>query len=350
VLAEEWHTADAVLHTDWLLRRAAVRDRVEIRWNANNVFGFDRIDWQRLRDAAGITAVSRYMRHLMWRYGVEAHVIANGLAAEAFQPADATAVKAIRERLRQRLLLSKVARWDPDKRWLLAVDIAAELKRQGRRPLLVARGGIEAHGSEVMARAAAAGLRIVERTQSSSATGELVSSLADAGDADVVSLRAALSPAACKALYRASDAVLANSSHEPFGLVGLETMAVGGLACTGSTGEDYAIAGWNCLVLQSNDPGELSHQLSLLEAAPGVARSLRRRARHTAEHYAWEQVLQRQLLPHLRLTEPPAFTANGQRPVPAPLRISRRTVCGTWSQPHELPLAASPVGAPADLS
>ena len=48
VLAEEWHTVDAVLHLDSLLRTAALRDRVSIFWNANNTFGFDRIDWKRL--------------------------------------------------------------------------------------------------------------------------------------------------------------------------------------------------------------------------------------------------------------------------------------------------------------
>lgn len=339
VLAEEWHTADAVLHTDWLLRRAGIRDRVEIRWNANNIFGFDRVDWQRLRAAATITAVSRYMRHLMWSCGVDAHVLPNGLAPVAFEPADGAAVKAIRECLRGRMLLSKVARWDPDKRWLLAVDAAAELKRRGRKPLLIARGGVEAHGAEVMARAAAAGLRIVERTQTGPEAGDLAASLAELGDADLVSLRAAMSPAACKALYRASDAVLANSGHEPFGLVGLETMAVGGLACTGSTGEDYAIAGWNCLVLQSNDPGELAHHLSVLEAAPAEAQNLRRRARRTARHYAWDQIIRRQLLPHLNLAaESRSVAAARAAHRPAP----RRHFASRSEAEIELPLAASP--------
>jgi len=34
----------------------------------------------------------------------------------------------------------------------------------------------------------------------------------------------------CFALYAAADAVLANSGKEPFGLVGLEVMAAGGIA------------------------------------------------------------------------------------------------------------------------
>jgi len=43
-----------------------------------------------------------------------------------------------------------------------------------------------------------------------------------------------------RVLYSASDGVLANSSHEPFGLVGLEAMAAGGVSFVGETEEDYA--------------------------------------------------------------------------------------------------------------
>jgi glycosyltransferase involved in cell wall biosynthesis len=300
VLGEEWQTADAVVHIDWLLRGAGLRGSVEIRWNANNVFGFERIDWGGLRAASGITTVSRYMRQLMLRYGVDAHVIPNGLPPTAFEPTDISAVTAMREHLRGRLVLSKVARWDPDKRWLLAIDAVAELKRQGHRPLLVARGGVEAHGVEVMARAAASGLRIAERKQSGSGVAALIASLHHTGDADVISLRAAMSPAACKALYCASDTVLANSAHEPFGLVGLEAMAARGLVCTGSTGEDYAVANWNCLVSQGNDARELARRIALVHQRPTAAEYLRGRGRMTAERYAWERVVSQNLLPHLK--------------------------------------------------
>jgi hypothetical protein len=36
VLAAEWHTVDAVLHLDWLLRLAGMREQVALFWNANN--------------------------------------------------------------------------------------------------------------------------------------------------------------------------------------------------------------------------------------------------------------------------------------------------------------------------
>ena len=52
ILAEEWHTANAVLHLDWLLRQERRRENASILWNANNVFGFERIDWDRLAEAS----------------------------------------------------------------------------------------------------------------------------------------------------------------------------------------------------------------------------------------------------------------------------------------------------------
>jgi hypothetical protein len=149
VLAEEWHTVNAVLHIDWLLRQAACRPQVTLFWNANNTFGFDRIPWERLAQAATITTVSRYMNHLMWDFGVAPLVIPNGLTTEALRPPARDRVAALRARMRRRTVLSKVARWDPDKRWLLAVETIGILKYQGWRPLLVA--------------AAAAGLRVMER-------------------------------------------------------------------------------------------------------------------------------------------------------------------------------------------
>ena len=61
ILAEEWHTVDAVLHLDWLLRRAGVRPQVTILWHANHTLACDRIPWGRLAEAAIMTTVSRYM-------------------------------------------------------------------------------------------------------------------------------------------------------------------------------------------------------------------------------------------------------------------------------------------------
>jgi glycosyltransferase involved in cell wall biosynthesis len=300
ILAEEWHTVDAVLHLDWLLRCEGVRDQVTILWNANNVCGFDRIDWSRLAGAAVITTVSRYMRQRMWSLGVDPLVIPNGLSAEALKPPDRCATQAFRRRVGDRVVLSKIARWDPDKRWFLAIDTVGELKRHGGRPLLIARGGIEAHGAEVLARAAAAGLRVVERSSQPGVRG-LLDSVSKLGDADIVSLRSHVTPEVRRVLFRGAAAVLANSGHEPFGLVGLEAMAAGGLACTGSTGEDYAVPGWNALVLQSNDPREFVSLFHRLQADPAEQRAIRQHGKSTAQQYAWMHIIRRNFLPRLHL-------------------------------------------------
>jgi glycosyltransferase involved in cell wall biosynthesis len=304
VLAEEWHTVHAVYHLDWLLRGAGLRERTRILWNANNVFGFDRIDWPRLKSAATVTTVSRYMKHLMWPLGVDALVIPNGLAPDAFLPADRGAVAELRRRFGDRVVMTKVARFDPDKRWLLAVDTVGELKRQGLRPLFIARGGVESHGREVFESAARRGLRVVEVGVDGSGPGALVAALRTIDGADIVDLKTSLDPDARRTLFRAADAVLANSGREPFGLVGLEAMAAGGVACTGCTGEDYVVPGRNALVLQTADPNEFLGLFDQLRSDPTREQELRREGRATARAFAWSEVIRTNLLPRVGLTAP----------------------------------------------
>ncbi|HVP28739.1 MAG TPA: glycosyltransferase [Myxococcota bacterium] len=301
VLAEEWHTAHSVLHLDWLLREAGLRDRASLLWNANNVFGFERIDWRRLDDASVITTVSRYMRHSMRNLGVDPIVVPNGLPAHAYLPPDREGVRELRRRLAERVVLSKMARFDPDKRWLTAIEIVKAMKQQGLRPLLVARGGSEAHGHEVFRAAHAAGLRIADRCGSATGIPGLLDRLSGAEDADILNLRLPVDPESRRVLFAGADAVLANSGHEPFGLVGLETMAAGGVAVTGISGEDYAVPGRNALVMQTNDPREFVGLFRRLRQHPAEERALRRAGRETAIHYAWPEVIRRNFLPRLEL-------------------------------------------------
>jgi glycosyltransferase involved in cell wall biosynthesis len=300
ILAEEWHTVHAVLHLDWLLRTAGLRQQVDILWNANNTFGFERIDWARLSDAATVTTVSRYMRHRMWDLGVDAMVVPNGIPPEAVRPPTPVAVRSFRAGLGNRIVLSKVARWDPDKRWLLAVETIAALRHSGCHPLLIARGGKESHAQEVLARAAALGLRTERRVMKTEGARGLIHTVsAPSHQADVLLLDSPLDREACRLLFGGSSAVLANSGHEPFGLVGLETMGAGGVACTGGTGEDYAVAGWNSLMLQTVDPLEFVRQFRRLQADPEEERLLRRNGLATAERFTWPGIVRRNLLPLL---------------------------------------------------
>ena len=72
-------------------------------------------------------------------------------------------------------------------------------------------------------------------------------------DADILFLDYFIAERTLRAMYQAADGVLANSEREPFGLVGLEVMASGGIAYVGRTGEDYAVPlgrGSACCVIQ----------------------------------------------------------------------------------------------------
>jgi glycosyltransferase involved in cell wall biosynthesis len=305
LLAEEWHTVGAVLGLDRQLREAGLRACVPILWNANNLFGFERISWPDLSRAAVVTTVSRLMRHRMEPLGVSPLVLANGLAPEAYELPEPVLQRELRTRFRGRLALIKVARWDPDKAWLSTIRSLAHLRDRGLRPLLIARGGAEGHEAEVRRAVAAEGLRWVDRTADKRGTGALLETLRDLEDVDVLCLRFPLDAETLRALYRGSDAVLANSRFEPFGLVGLEAMAVGGVACTGLSGEDYTVPGRNALVIQTQDPRELGALLERLRAHPEEERQLREAARVTARQYAWSEIVNRVLLPRLELLRGP---------------------------------------------
>jgi len=305
VIAEEWQTVNAVLHLDWLLRRADLRDNVSIFWNANNTYGFEQIDWDRLQQAASITTVSRYMKHRMQTFGVDPLVIPNGLSPDAFEPPDRAGVSQLQRILKDRMVVTKLARFSPDKRWVTSVDIIGRLKQQGRRPLFIARGGNEPYGKEVMSIARKLGLRVVERNNGEGEGGlpGLFRALDNTEDADVINLQAHVDPDTRRVLFRAADTVLANSSHEPFGLVGLEAMAVGGIAVTGCSGEDYAVPGRNALVLQTGEAQEFVGLYDQLHNTPGQIPAMRRAGKSTAKQYAWPEVIRTNLLPRIALAQ-----------------------------------------------
>jgi len=299
VLAEEWHTVDAILHLDALLRHAGVRDRVTIIWNANNVFGFDRIDWPRLRNAAVVSTVSRYMKHILKNYGIDAIVVPNGVDEDAFIEPDMQLKTEFLERVHHRTVLTKIARWDPDKRWLLAIEIIAGLKKEELNPLFIARGGMETHGNEVLGMARSLRLKIEDRNIVEGGAAGILQTISDTDGIDILNLRTPVDSQARKLLYAASDCVLANSIHEPFGLVALETMATRGLACTGCSGEDYAIAGRNALVLQTNQSQEFIQHFARLREHPAEIERIRNAGHETAKRYTWSKIIQQILLPQL---------------------------------------------------
>lgn len=181
-----------------------MRDRVAVLWNTNNTFGFDRIDWPRLTRAAAVTTVSRYMRQQMWSRGLDPIVIPNGLPEETLGQPDRSAVHEFPRRTGDRFVLAKVGRYDPDKRWLLAIDTTALLRDIGWRPLLIVRGGVEPHGAEVTARAGERGLRVRYRVivESPDPVLGLLETLTGLEETDVLTLRQPLGAESRRLLFR----------------------------------------------------------------------------------------------------------------------------------------------------
>jgi glycosyltransferase involved in cell wall biosynthesis len=291
VMAEEWQTARSTAAIARALDRRGIRREAVILWNANNLYGFDRIDWKALRAAATITTISRYMKQQLMGWQVPSMVIPNGIPAESIIDPPAANLEVVRRAAAADLFCVKIGRFDPDKRWLMAVAALAELKRRGLTVRLLMRGSKDAHGRQVLAEARRLGLSLADEPAPQSAA-DLASLLRRHGGTDVVNLVSFLPEPLLGTVYAAADAVLANSGHEPFGLVGLEVMAAGGLAVTGSTGEDYAVSLRNALVMETDDPLELVNGLDLVRGRPALARRLRREGRRTARAYQWRNVVE----------------------------------------------------------
>ena len=290
ILAEEWQTAEVVCRINDLLTKFGVRDKVVIFWNANNVFGFERINWKRLADSCTLTTVSRYMKHVMWRTGTNPLVIPNGIPKFLLNKVDTSLSANLRKNLGFKVVLSKIARWDPDKRWHMAVESIARLKSRGVRTALLARGGLEPFGSEVFGHAKALGLVVRDTSPHITSMNDYFNAIA-VKDADIINMKFHCPQEFLRIVYHASDAVLANSGREPFGLVGLETMAAGGIAFTGNTGEDYAIPFHNAVVLETSNPKEIETHVLRLLAYPEEAERMRKAAKATASRFTWDQVI-----------------------------------------------------------
>jgi glycosyltransferase involved in cell wall biosynthesis len=295
VLLEEWQTArTAQLIADDLHRRN-VRERVVLLWNANNPYGFEKIDWRALSAATTITAVSRYMRSIIRASGVDSLVIPNGILEELLQPVlrdDFAFVVEALGRLARELrpgLFFKMARWEREKGWTQALEAVRHSHDRDRRMILIGRaGGPSGKGGALVAESEAHGLLAVQAGSEPAFRAELGEHIRNG--VDVISLGFGVTPALARTLYRVCDGVLANSVSEPFGLVGLEAMAAGGIAFTGGTGEDYAITGRNAIVLQTLEPMEIVERWEHLSASPRRLARLRRKARETAREYVWSNV------------------------------------------------------------
>jgi glycosyltransferase involved in cell wall biosynthesis len=294
VISEEWQTAQAAIELSDQLHQAGLRGRAELLWNANHTYGLDRVDWPRLVFTNRIITVSRFMRAELLRFGIDAEVLSNGIPRRLLKRVGASDAARVRSALQKDLLFFKMARWAADKGWPASLEAIAQLRATGHNVGLVARGsGDSAVGAEVTAMAKGLGLKVADSVSADDSFAARTAALEAGRAADVVFVRSFVNEQMARSLYAAADGVLANSTFEPFGLVGLETMAAGGVAYTGGTGEDYALPGYNAVVLESDDPREIVEHVERLQSAPHEERALRRAGQRTAAAFTWDTAAQR---------------------------------------------------------
>ncbi len=297
IMAEEWHTAEAISRINDTLGENSLRNEAILLWNANNTCGFDRIDWQRLAKGVTLTTVSRYMKHLMHPHGVNPLVIPNGIPSDLLQDIDCILVERIRSALSGVLhpFLLKVSRFDPAKGWLTSIEAIARLKALGYQVTMLCRGGIEPHSIEVLNLAHALELSVIDVYGNPETALEVLDLIQQAGEGNIYNLKFQMTQEMLRPYYAAADVVLANSNHEPFGLVGLEAMAAGGVVFTGATGESYSESGEGAIPLDTNDPAEIVHHFEKLCARPDLAANLRRSATRVAARFTWQEMVDRLL-------------------------------------------------------
>ncbi len=290
VLTEDWQTVTTSINLGRLLQSQHLDDYAMILWNANNSYGFRDIDWKELDRYTTITAVSRYMKHAMWQYGINPVVVRNGIPRRLLEKVPKEQIDALRRQFPE-LLLAKVGRYDVDKRWVMAMESVGVLKQRGQHPRIIVRGGSEGHREVVKDRALKAGLTWQEISKPADCSWlGILGALAEYREADVLELCFYVPDEFIRLLYAGADGVLANSGNEPFGLVGLEVMACSGLVFVGATGEDYALNMVNCISIETEDPRELAVYIETMAGQPEIVKRMRRFGRVNAESFTWEKV------------------------------------------------------------
>src|SRR5438094_7437536 len=290
MLFEDGQTASAAIGTATLLASRGLH--APIFWNANNTYGFGRVDFPILRRVASITTISRYMRMELAKVDVECAILPNGIADRWLAPVGPSDKLVLRNGFGERPTFVKVARFDRDKRWLWAIDAIATMRDAGMRPRFIMRGSRSPYAETVGDRIFGRGLTVERLALPQGASSRDLAAAIATTSAEVVFLDFFIDEKALRSLYAAADGVLANSEKEPFGLVGLEVMASGGIAYLGRTGEDYAVPFGNAIVVQSDDPRELLTSYLTLRERPELGRSIRTDGRATAKRFAWPRILE----------------------------------------------------------
>ncbi|MFB0520169.1 MAG: glycosyltransferase, partial [Desulfatiglandales bacterium] len=213
----------------------------------------------------------------------------------------------VREVLKTEMVFSKVARWRQDKGWKPAVQAIHNLNTLGEGSKLLAHVGMESERQKIAQQVMSLGM-VMKNIHPEGDSKESCScaafekdftpyfeALSGSGTADVFNFAFPVPLSFLRVLYQASDVVLADSDHDPFGLVGMEAMAAGAIVFTSRRAEGHAKHMCNAIVLDKYTAEEIQFYAGYLHMHPEKREMIKTSARQTAERWTWKEVVKRLL-------------------------------------------------------
>ena len=290
-----------------LLHIYQLRDEVRIVWNANEIYGFDQVDWDYLSRATTITVVREHMKQILLERGIDPVVIPNGIPEVLLEEKNRANVSQIRKMVGTDVIFSKVSRWRQDRGWKAAIDATHRLNKVGESASLLACVGVEADRKRIAHQLVSCGIGMkninLEMNAEKSYPGAvfkddstpyLEALFMGNEKVDVFNLAFPVPLTFLSELYRASDVVLANSDHDPFAL-DMEAMAAGAIVFVGRKAEGHIKHMYNAVVLDKYTADEILFYTSYLRIHPEKREMIRAAAKETAKQQTWKEVVKKLL-------------------------------------------------------
>jgi glycosyltransferase involved in cell wall biosynthesis len=307
ILGEEWQTANAMCCIHDLLHMYQLRDKVKIFWNANEMYGFEQVDWEYLSRATTITVVREHMKQTLLGRGINPVVIPNGIPEVLLEEGKQANISQIRKMVGTDVIFSKVSRWRQDRGWKATVDAIHKLNKMGETASLLACVGVEADRKRIAHQLVSYGMGMKSiNLEMNSKKSYLGAAFEDnskpyfealpmgSKKADVFNFAFPVPLPFLSNLYQASDVVLANSDHDPFAL-DMEAMAAGAIVFVGRKAQGNIKHMYNAVVLDKYTADEILFYTSYLRIHPERREMIRAAAKETAKQQTWKEVVKKLL-------------------------------------------------------
>jgi glycosyltransferase involved in cell wall biosynthesis len=308
ILGEEWQTAEAMCCIHDLLHMYQLREKVKMLWNANDIYGFEQVDWEYLSRATTITVVREHMKQILLEKGVNPVVIPNGIPEVLLEEGSQANLSRIRKTVGTDVIFSKVSRWHQDRGWKAAIDAIHKLNKVGESASLLACVGVEADRKRIAHQLVSCGIGMksidLEMNSEKSYLGVTFEDdstpyfeVLSMGNkkADVFNLALPVPLPFLSELYRASDVVLANSDYDPFAL-DMEAMAAGAIVFVSHKAEGQIKHMYNAVVLDKYTSDEILFYTTYLRMHPEKREVIQAAAKETAKQHTWKEMVKRLLL------------------------------------------------------